>query len=100
MDIPHPYLRANVLIVPRQIHELITPHIPPKIPPDGSLHWVGWFAIAVDSLPANDRTYAVWQDYRRRGFTVVEPSGEVTRLLIGNADLDTLITSIEKLAKG
>lgn len=67
-----PYERGDFLVTPRKIETWVgVDEGEPQIPPQSNVrarggHWVGWIRFGYDE-PVD---YAVWQDYKKRGFFV------------------------------
>ena len=94
------YLKGNYRIIPRQVRETNHPEgfYPPLPPPEGSqgVHWVGWFFV---ERPDEERkAFAVWQDYKKRGF-MVSANGTEGPILMRGQTLYDLADGLESLVQ-
>ena len=61
------YVQGNFLVVPRTVVEFpqgIEPPCPVGL--SRGVHWVGWISVLHPGKPESH--FAVWQDYKKRGF--------------------------------
>lgn len=89
------YLKTNKCIIPRRVEDLNdAPERPPQsAAPDQGSHWVGWFVVWEEELELETH-YAVWQDYKKRGF-YVQPRGESSHHVVAGSLLEQLVRGVE-----
>jgi len=93
------YDKRNVILTPRNVTKLPSPPPPIDLPTPYArdTHWVGW--VNVTSWEKDEcRWFAVWQDYKKRGFFVLEEGAESPITVFGQ-DYDDVLAAIERVCQ-